>query len=341
VAAERSIELFLEMLSAERGASPNTLSAYQRDLAAFAAFAARRGVAIAAAGTPLIRDFLAAEAAAGMASRTAARRLSALRQYYRFLYGEGRRGDDPTAVLDSPKQGRSLPKCLSEQEVARLLASPPGAAPRQRRLAALLEVLYATGLRVSELVGLPLSALAHDRRVLIVRGKGGKERMVPLTEPAAAALEAYLAVRSHFLPASPGCASVGRGRAASSPWLFPTRAAQGHLTRARFAQLLKEAAIEAGIDPGRVSPHVLRHSFASHLLAHGADLRSLQQMLGHADIGTTQIYTHVLESRLRALVESAHPLAEPGAVAGARASAASVRVGTAAEHRRSRRRSGR
>jgi integrase/recombinase XerD len=312
VSADHSIELFLEMLSAERGASANTLAAYRRDLAAFAAFAAARGAGIAEAGTPLIRDFFSAEAAAGMASRTAARRLSALRQYYRFLYGEGRRRDDPSAVLDSPKQGRSLPRCLSEDDVARLLACPPGAAPQRRRLVALLEVLYATGLRVSELVGLPLSALAHDSRVLIVRGKGGKERMVPLTEAAIAALQAYLAVRSHFLPA------VEKGRRATvSPWLFPTRAAQGHLTRVRFGQLLKEAAIEAGLDPQRVSPHVLRHSFASHLLARGADLRSLQQMLGHADIGTTQIYTHVLESRLRELVQAAHPLAQASALAGA------------------------
>jgi integrase/recombinase XerD len=241
-----------------------------------------------------------------LAPRTGARRLSALRQFYRFLYAEGLRGDEPTAALDSPHQGRPLPRVLSESEVDALLAAARSRdGPEGLRLAALVEVLYATGLRVSELVALPLAAVRRDPRVLLVRGKGGKERMVPLGEPAREALSAYLEVRRRFCPA---------GR--DPRWLFPSRAASGHLTRHRFAQLLKALAVEAGVDPGKVSPHVLRHAFASHLLEHGADLRAVQQMLGHADISTTQIYTHVLNERLRRLVETHHPLARgwpPGA----------------------------
>jgi len=293
------------MLAAERGAAANTIDAYRRDLEDVAAFAAARAREIEDADADMLRRYLAGLAAAGMTPRTSARRLSALRQFYRFLYAEGVRGDDPTAVIDSPRQGRALPKYLSEDEVERLMeAARQRSGPEGRRLVALMEVLYAAGLRVSELVGLPLSAVSGDGRFLVVRGKGGKERMVPLTEPAIEALAAYYAggARRTYLP--------GRGtRRAESPWLFPSRAQAGHLTRARFAQLIKELAAEAGIDPARVSPHVLRHSFASHLLAHGADLRSLQQMLGHADISTTQIYTHVLEERLKALVNQAHPLA--------------------------------
>jgi integrase/recombinase XerD len=299
------------MLIVERGAARNTIDSYRRDLAGFVHFARRRGETPEAAGPELIRDFLAAEAAAGMSPRTTARRLSALRQFYRFLFGEGVRTDDPTTVIDRPRQGRSLPKYLSESEVLRLLAAtepatdsdPRGQADRLR-LRALLEILYATGLRVSELVGLPLSALARDGATLLVRGKGSKERLVPLTDAARQALAAYLPVRGMFIPEA-----VVRRRAAPSPWLFPSRGSAGHLTRVRFAQLLKELAYTAGLDPATVSPHVLRHSFASHLLAHGADLRSVQQMLGHADIATTQIYTHVLEERLSTLVRTAHPLA--------------------------------
>jgi integrase/recombinase XerD len=291
------------MMSGERGAAANTLDSYRRDLEDFAAFAFRRGKAPEDASPDLIRAYLAALASAGMAPRTSARRLSALRQFFRFLFSEKTRGDDPCSLIDSPRQGRSLPKYLSEEEVDRLLAAARAhEGPEGLRLIALLEVLYGSGLRVSELVGLPQSALSRDGRMLIVRGKGAKERLVPLSEPASEALRAYMAVRDAFPPKR-------KAKAATSPFLFPSRAAEGHLTRARFAQILKDLAIEAGIEPRKVSPHVLRHSFASHLLAHGADLRSLQQMLGHADIATTQIYTHVLDARLKALVDQAHPLA--------------------------------
>jgi len=295
----RQAEAFLEMLVAERGASPNTLDSYGRDLDDFAAFMGRRRRAPEGADSGDIRKYLAGLSAAGMSPRTSARRLSALRQFFKFLYASGLRPDDPCATIDSPRLGRSLPKYLSEEEVDGLLE-----AARRRddaeglRRTALLEILYATGLRVSELVGLPLSALSRDGRILIVRGKGGKERMVPLSDPAVEALEAYRAVRDRF---------QGGGR--ETRWLFPSRSKEGHLTRVRFAQVLKELAFDAGLDAKRVSPHVLRHSFASHLLAHGADLRSLQQMLGHSDIATTQIYTHVLDERLKELVRQAHPLA--------------------------------
>lgn len=304
-APSRHVEAFLEMLVAERGAARNTVDSYRRDLDDLADFAGRRGGAPETADAAMVRGYLAAQAAAGMSPRTTARRLSAFRQFFRFLLAEGIRADDPSAAIDSPRQGRPLPKYLSEEEVERLLAAAkrrPGA--DGVRLNALMEVLYATGLRVSELVGLPLSALSRDDHMLVVRGKGGKERMVPLTDAAMEALDAYATVRESYLP---------RGRrAAASPWLFPSRSRDGHLTRVRFAQLLKQLAVEAGVETERVSPHVLRHSFASHLLAHGADLRSLQQMLGHADIGTTQIYTHVLDARLKALVQDAHPLARRG-----------------------------
>ncbi|MBF0250999.1 MAG: site-specific tyrosine recombinase XerD [Alphaproteobacteria bacterium] len=294
------VETFLEMLAVERGAARNTLESYRRDLEDFTGFCSRKASRTEDAGADLIRQYLKALDGRGMAARTQARRLSALRQFYRFLYAERMRDDDPTTVIDSPKTGRALPKYLSEDEVERLLdAAAERAGADGRRLVALMEILYATGLRVTELVGLPLRALSRDGRLLVVRGKGGKERIVPLSEPASDAIQAFLAVRGAFLPGK-----------ADSPYLFPSRARQGYLTRARFAQLLKELSVDAGLDPRRVSPHVLRHSFASHLLAHGADLRALQQMLGHADISTTQIYTHVLDERLKRLVQSAHPLAK-------------------------------
>lgn len=297
------------MLVAERGAASNTRLAYERDLSDLSSYLHRRGVAVEDARTDDLRDYfeyLATQPgvrAQVTAARTIARRLSAMRQFYRFLTSESYRADDPAAGIDSPKLGRALPKILSEEEVDQLLAAAAGhAGPEGVRLVALLETLYATGLRVSELVGLPLSAIGRDGRVLIVRGKGGRERMVPLSEPARQALKAYLQVRSHFLVAE-------RSRI-QAPWLFPSRIARdGFLTRQRFAQLLKELAIEAGLDPRKVSPHVLRHAFATHLLNHGADLRSVQKMLGHADISTTQIYTHVQGERLRELVETSHPLA--------------------------------
>ncbi|MCE2509840.1 MAG: site-specific tyrosine recombinase XerD [Alphaproteobacteria bacterium] len=297
----RAVENFLEMLLAERGVSKNTFDSYHRDLKDLARALAGRGRAIDEATSDDLRAYLHALEKAGLSPRTSARRLSALRQFYRFLYAEGARADDPSSVLDSPKSGRRLPRYLSEEEVVALLdAVRRKADAKGLRMQALLEILYATGLRVSELVALPLSAIASDKRVLIVRGKGNKERMVPLGEPAMAALEAYRGVRKFFL-----------GEGEESKWVFPSRGRTGHLTRQRFLQLLKELAVEAGIDPARVSPHVLRHAFASHLLAHGADLRSVQQMLGHADIATTQIYTHVLRERLRHLVDVHHPLANP------------------------------
>jgi integrase/recombinase XerD len=302
-AGERHVEAFLEMLAAERGLSLNTRLAYARDLDAFAQFLASRRLPANGAGADDIRAFLSALARSGASAATAARRLSALRQFHHFLLAEGVRGDDPTRTIDSPRRARSLPKILTEAEVDALIrAARTRSGPRGARLAALVELLYATGLRVSELVGLPVAAVSRGRPTVTVRGKGGRERMVPLTAPAREAIDDWLAQRHVFL--APG---------ATSPWLFPSRAAKGakrgHLTRERFSVLLKELAAEAGLDPARVSPHVLRHAFASHLLAHDADLRSVQQMLGHADISTTQIYTHVLDERLKSLVRNHHPLA--------------------------------
>jgi len=301
LALDRDTDAFLEMLAAERGAAANTIAAYRTDLAHLALWLDDRGIAIAAASTEDLRGWLRAMAEAGLLRSTAARRLSCLRQFYGFLLEEGRRGDDPTARLEAPRRSRPLPRTLTESEVGDLLdaaAALPG--PEGLRMLALLEILYATGLRVSELVGLSYPHHDGEPRILRVNGKGDKERIVPLGEPALAAVEAYLPVRSLFL------AQAGpRGRR----FMFPSRSAEGHLTRQRFGQLLKEAAVEAGIRPERVSPHVLRHAFATHLLAHGADLRAVQQMLGHADISTTQIYTHVLQTRLAALVTGHHPLA--------------------------------
>jgi integrase/recombinase XerD len=296
------VETYVDKLAAE-GAAQNTIDSYRRDLRHFSAFTVARRRAPENATQAMIRQYLKSLSEAGMAPGTSARRLSVLRQFFRFLYGERVRDDDPTAALDSPRQGKRIPKYLSEAEVDGLLAAAREWTGAQGlRLVALLETLYATGLRVSELVGLPLSALSRDGQMLIVRGKGGKERMVPLSEPARDAIGEYLGVRGKLIPK--------KGAAAARNWLFPSRSSDGHLTRARLAQLLKDVARKAGVPPDRVSPHVLRHSFASHLLAHGADLRSLQRMLGHADIATTQIYTHVLDERLKALVRDAHPLAD-------------------------------
>ncbi len=304
----RWVESYLEMLSVEQGAAENTIESYRRDLERFAGYCSAKNRRPEDSETDLIRAYLQNLSSRGMASSTMARQLSALRQFFRFLYDEGVRGDNPVAVIDSPKTGRSLPKYLGEEEVeALMLATGQFSGEEGVRLTALLEILYASGLRVSELVSLPLSAVSGDGRMLVVRGKGGKERMVPLSEPAMDALDAYRNVREYFL-------TKGKGVSQSSGahnYLFPSRGKEGHLTRARFGQLIKDVAVMAGIEPKRVSPHVLRHSFASHMLAHGADLRSLQQMLGHSDISTTQIYTHVLDERLKALVEGAHPLAMP------------------------------
>ena len=297
----RQIDTFLEMLGAERGSAPNTIEAYRRDLSDFAAFLKSRRRDPEEANADDIRKYLEKLHGAGITARTTARRLSALRQFFRFLHAERLRDDDPTSAIDSPRQGLAIPKYLSEEEVECLLvAAERRSGAEGRRLMAMMEVLYATGLRVSELVGLPLTALSRDGRLLIVRGKGGRERMVPLGEPGALALAAYMEVRNRYFAKN----------TKNSPFMFPSRARAGHLTRARFAQLIKELADEAGLDRKRVSPHVLRHSFASHLLANGADLRSLQQLLGHADISTTQIYTHVLEERLKGLVSESHPLSQ-------------------------------
>ncbi len=297
----RHVEAFLEMLMAERGAAHNTYQAYRRDLAHFAAHLAAAKGAIEAADATQIRSYLSHLDEMGISASTAARRLSSLRQFYGFLAAEGIRPDDPTADIDSPRRGRVLPKILSEAEVEKLFDEAAKHTGLQGvRLRALLETLYATGLRVSELVTLPLSAILGEPGLLLVRGKGDKERVVPLSDPAIKALEAYLAVRRGFVTAD-----------TEVNWLFPSRGKSGWLSRQRFAKMLKELALEAGIDPARVSPHVLRHAFASHLLANGADLRAVQQMLGHADISTTQIYTHVLDARLKSLVETHHPLAQP------------------------------
>ena len=287
------------MLAAERGAAPLTLAAYQNDLSNLAGFLAPGGLALEAADGERLHAYLASPATARLTPRTLARRTSAMRQFYKFLLLEGVRQDDPTAQLDTPRLGRPLPKILSEMEIKSLIdAAQSWPGDEGIRVGCIVELLYASGLRVSELVTLPLAAARRDPRFLIISGKGGKERVVPLSEPARAALRGYLECREDFLPDT-----------RPSRWLFPSRGRAGHLTRQRTGQLLKELAVKAGLDPDRLSPHVLRHAFASHLLDHGADLRSVQQMLGHADIATTQIYTHVETGRMRKLVESAHPLA--------------------------------
>jgi integrase/recombinase XerD len=291
---------FLEMMVAERGASRHTIDAYRRDLAGYERFLGKRNAQCATAGKAAIRAWLSQMSGEGLSPATVARRLSAIRQFHRFLYLEGVRPDDPTQTIEGPRQQRPLPKVLGQAEIAALIEAARSRVDADGlRLMACLELLYATGLRVSELLALPLSGLAPDRSLLTVLGKGGKERMVPIGSAARAALDAYLGMRERFL---------GR-QAKVSPYLFPSRSRAGHLTRQRMTQLLKELAAQAGIDPAKLSPHVLRHAFASHLLAGGADLRAVQMMLGHADIATTQIYTHVQGDRLAATVQAHHPLA--------------------------------
>lgn len=292
---DRHVESFLEMLAAERGAARNTVLAYRADLDDFAQFASARGEAVARCGKAALHAYLAGMAAAGLSARSAARRLSCLRQFHKFLIRQGIRPDDPTLTLDSPRQPQTLPKYLTEAEVEALLGASATRPGRPGRVAdAALEILYATGLRVTELLGLDRAALADGAELLLVRGKGGKERLVPLSPAATRAAAALVA------DAPPG------------RWLFPGRNPRVPMTRQGFWLLVKQVALAAGLDPARVSPHVLRHSFASHMLAHGADLRSLQALLGHADIATTQIYTHVLAERLQRLVEAHHPLAVRG-----------------------------
>ncbi|MDE2376016.1 site-specific tyrosine recombinase XerD [Bradyrhizobium sp.] len=307
------IGLFLDMLAAEQGAGPNTLDAYRRDLSDFSEFLGRSGQTFIGAETQVLRDYLADLDARGFKSSSIARRLSAMRHLFRFLLNERVRADDPAAILSGPKRGRGLPKVLSISDVDRMLrrakelsdAAEASASQRLRalRLYCLLEVLYATGLRVSELVALPRSAARRDARMIVVRGKGDKERLVPLNDASRAAMADYLA-------AMDATKSDRKNSLAASKWLFPSFGESGHLTRQHFGRDLKELAAAAGLQPRLVSPHVLRHAFASHLLHNGADLRIVQTLLGHTDISTTQIYTHVVEERLKSLVRDLHPLAE-------------------------------
>ncbi|WP_417834807.1 site-specific tyrosine recombinase XerD [Thalassospira xiamenensis] len=299
------VAAFLEMMAAERGASIHTLDAYRRDLEDYVASLKTQKSDLIGAQDIHVRKYMASLGDAGLAPRTQARRLSAVRQFHKFLYADGYRNDDPSAHIDSPKQGNTLPKFLTIDEIDRLIVTATNHdGIKGKRLLAMVELMYATGMRVSELVELPFAAAARDPQMLIVRGKGNKERLVPLSDTARDALRDYLEVRASFIPVTKA------NQPGQSPYLFPSRGKSGHLTRQMFLNMVKDLAAEAGIAPSRVSPHVLRHSFASHLLANGADLRSLQQMLGHSDISTTQIYTHVLESRLRGLVQEHHPLAQ-------------------------------
>ncbi|WP_117196353.1 site-specific tyrosine recombinase XerD [Rhizobium terrae] len=304
------IEAFLEMMSAERGAAGNTLLSYERDLEDLHSFLVTAGKSPLTAESADLSAYLAHLGKQGFAASSQARRLSAMRQFYKFLYAEGLRGDDPTAILDAPKKNRSLPKIMSEEDVTRLLdfaskeAGEPGPDRLSRlRMLALLELLYATGMRVSELVSLPAKVLDQEGRFLMIRGKGNKERLVPLSRSAIAAMKTYAEVRAATL-------AQREDKAGDSPWLFPSSGKEGYLPRQVFARDLKGLAARAGLRAAAISPHVMRHAFASHLLQNGADLRVVQELLGHSDISTTQIYTHVLEERLRELVETHHPLAK-------------------------------
>lgn len=300
------IEPFLEMMAAERAASKHTIEAYERDLMDFSGFMKKKRHDAENVDVDTIRQYLAGLHKQALAARTIARKLSSLRQFFQFLYSEGVREDNPTIHLDTPRQARSLPKVLDEKEVDTLLeCAYVDDSPDGLRLVALLEILYATGMRVSELVSLPLAAVQRqpDRQMkpfFLIKGKGNKERLVPMNQKSVAALERYLEVRDVFLKAKE-----------TSSYLFCSSSKEGHLTRQRLGQLLKELAINAGLNPKLVSPHVLRHSFASHLLHHGADLRVVQELLGHSDISTTQIYTHILDEKLKSLVLEHHPLGKP------------------------------
>lgn len=307
------INLFLDMMAAERGAAKATMAAYEADLADYARFVKRHG-GLVGADADAVRAYLGDLAGRGLKASSAARRLSAVRQFNRFAYAEGYRSDDPTAAVSGPKRARPLPKTLSIKDVDRLLAvareplehpdSTAGQKLRASRMTCLLELLYATGLRVSELISLPISAARTRDEFLIIKGKGAKERLVPLTGAARTAAKAYLALISAGRAAQPGQREQAH--------LFPADSDSGHLTRQAFARDLKQVAAAAGLRADLVSPHVLRHAFASHLLQNGADLRIVQELLGHADISTTQIYTHVLDERLKAMVRDLHPLGEKG-----------------------------
>ena len=292
-------EAFLEMMAVERASARNTLSAYAKDLADAEAYLKPRCGGLAAAGDSDVEAYFRALGERGLSPATASRRRAALRQFYRFVLGEGWRSDDPSRRVDAPRKGRSLPKILSRAEVDQLIAAAAGRDGADGlRLACIVELLYASGLRVSELTDLTLAMLAQDPAFLMVRGKGGKDRLAPLNGPARDAIKAYLGIRSTFLPRTD----------LANPWFFPSRGKAGRLTPRRVGQLLDEAALAAGLDPARVSPHVLRHAFATHLLEGGADLRVVQTLLGHADIGTTQIYTHVASEHLSEVVATHHPL---------------------------------
>jgi integrase/recombinase XerD len=294
-------DAFLEMMAVERAAAKNTLAAYGKDLADAQGFLSARGRGLHDAGAEDVEAYFVELGARGLSPATAARRRAAVRQFYRFVLGEGWRDDDPSRRVDAPRKGRPLPKVLGREEMDRIIAAAAARDGAQGlRLACMIELAYASGLRISELTALPLAVLARDPSYLIVKGKGGKERLAPLNEAARAAVRAYLEARKAFLPKADK----------ANPWLFPSRGKTGRLTPRRFAQLLDEAAADAGIDPVRVSPHVLRHAFATHLLEGGADLRVVQKLLGHADIATTQIYTHVAGDRLAAVVADKHPLAK-------------------------------
>jgi integrase/recombinase XerD len=293
------IRAFLDAIRAERDAAANTVDAYARDLRDLHGHLAAQCTDLAAATRDDIEGWIAALAARGLARTTRARRLAAARQFFRFAFEEGWRKDDPAARLAGPKRAARLPKTLTVEEVDRLFdaldAIPEGY--RRARAACLLELVYATGMRVSELVSLPVAAARGDPQALLIRGKGGRERLVPLTAPARRALAAWLQTRAAQLP-----------KGATSPWLFPSSAKAGHVTRVHVFQLLRQLALAAGLDPASVSPHTLRHAFATHLLQNGADLRAIQELLGHADIATTEIYTHVMDGTLEALIQR-HPLA--------------------------------
>jgi integrase/recombinase XerD len=298
---------FLEALAAERGASANTIEAYRRDLMEYETYLKKRGTSALKAGGAEVRGYLAARSGAGLKAASLARRLSAVRQFHKHLYAEGRRRDDPTLAVEGPRRARPLPKMVTVAEVEKLIAiareglDAPERPLRERlaaaRTACVIELIYASGLRVSEALNLPKSAARAKEPLLTVTGKGGKERLAPLSEPARAAMAEYRALLKEGAPG-----------AASGPWLFPADSASGHMTRQAFARDLKTVAAAAGIRAQRVSPHVLRHAFASHLLQNGADLRVVQDLLGHADISTTQIYTHVLDERAKAMVRDLHPL---------------------------------
>ncbi len=291
----RLIDDFLQVMVAEKGASPRTVEAYRHDLEDLSAFLSVHGTVLYRAQRADLQEYMHIIVKNGLSERTQARRLSSMHEFFRFLYSEAVREDNPTELLDSPKIGKALPKYLTEKEVAKLIDL---AVKKDMRLGVLLEVAYASGMRVSELVGLPLTAVLHEGQMIMVTGKGGKQRMVPLNDIAFRRLDSWLMVyRESFLK---------RGR--TSKWLFPSSSHTGHYTRDAFYKALKNLALECDIDPDRVSPHVLRHSFASHLIAHDADLRSVQKMLGHSDIATTEIYTHVMEDRLKKIISQKHPL---------------------------------